>query len=211
MKETEVKKTNKKEYEKITFPLKDIELYSSFQEGMDYGDKLDLVDVDDMKEEDKFPIFSDALFKSVFGNTNRKKYICKFLSYYLKDVTVEELEKNIVFLKNEQDKTSMDDKARRIDLLAQIGNMKIDIEVNNCGTPEMMERNIEYLCREYVGRSKSGKKERHDYVIGIFINNFTDKSGLDFDVAGIKNSKGKLIFDKLIILQIFLPTLLIIS
>ena len=115
--------------DEITFKLKDINLNSAFDKKyMDYGDKIKWVEVKDLKEDDKLPIFSDVLFKSVFGNTNRKKYLCKFLSYYFKDVTVEELEENIIFLKNEQDKTNVDDKARRVDLLTQIGNAKVNID-----------------------------------------------------------------------------------
>ncbi len=136
-----------------------------------------------------------------------KKYLCKFLSYYFKDVTVEELEENIVFLKNEQDKTNVDEKARRVDLLTQIGNLKINIEINNCGTKEMMERNIEYICRTYGEQSKSGTKEKHDFVIAFNINNFTSRDGYDFDIWAFRNSEGKLKFDKIIIIQIYLPTL----
>ena len=115
--------------DEITFKLKDIELDSAFSKNnMDYGDKMEWVRVENLEKDDKLPIFSDVLFKSVFGNTNRKKYLCKFLSYYFKDVTIEELEENIVFLKNEQDKTNVDDKARRVDLLTQIGNMRINVD-----------------------------------------------------------------------------------
>ncbi len=58
----------------ISFKLKDIELDSAFsEENMDYGDKMKWVKVENLKEDDKLPIFSDVLFKSVFGNTNRKK------------------------------------------------------------------------------------------------------------------------------------------
>ena len=115
--------------DEITFKLKDIELDSLFsKKNMDYGEKMEWVRVENLEKDDKLPIFSDVLFKSVFGNTNRKKYLCKFLSYYFKDVTVEELEENIIFLKNEQDKTNVDDKARRVDLLTQIGNAKVNID-----------------------------------------------------------------------------------
>ena len=202
------KTIDKKDVEKITFRLKDIKLFSIFnEENMNYGEKINLVKKEDLKEEDKLPIFSDTFFKAIFSNTNRLKYICKFLSYYLEDVTVEELLEIITLVKNEEDKTNESDKARRVDLLAQVGNMKINLEVNNCGTKEMMERNIEYICRIYGEQSKSGEQEKHDFCIAFNLNNFTPKDGKDFDVWGIKDNEGNLVFDKFIIFQIYLPAL----
>ena len=190
------------------FKLKNLGLSSIFdKENMNYGSKIELIKKEDLKEGDKLPIYSDTFFHAMFSNTNRLKYLCKFLSYFFEDVTCEELEKVTTLVKNEEDKTNDNDKARRVDLLAQVGDMKINLEVNNCATKETMERNLEYLCRLYGEQVTSGKSEEHAFCIQFNLNNFAPTNGRDFEICCIRTEEGRLAFEKFIIVQIYLPAL----
>ena len=123
---------------------------------------LKLKKLEDMGENEKPSILSNTMFKTMFYNSKRLKYSVKFISYYL-DISYEELIKNIRLVKSELDKESNDMKEERSDYVAEINNSKINIEVNNTNSVEVMERNLEYAFRLYGERVRIGKKYNNIY------------------------------------------------
>ena len=188
--------------------LKDLDLKSTFDD-VDLESGIKLIKSKDLKKEDKLPIYSDVMFHTMFNNTNRIKYVCKFLSYFFDDTSYEDLLEKIVLLKDEEDRSNIESKARRVDLLLQVGNVKVNLEVNNCPTKDIMERNLEYISKVYGEGSKSGeKKERHHYCIQFNLNNFTRKNNKEsIEIYAFRNSRGEILSEKLIVVQIYLPEL----
>ena len=182
--------------------LHDLEL--SFKDSISLGEK---------KEGEKLSILSDSMMKAMFQNENRLKYSAKLLSYFL-DVSYEELLDNIHLSKNELDKERERDLNRRGDYVAFINGSFVNIEVNNNGSLETFERNIEYAHRLYarkVKRKKKGNEEQIVYtqVIQLNLNNFSfvgnDKI---VDIYCVQNDEELKLTDKLIFIQIYVPNLM---
>ena len=114
---------------------------------------------------------SDTMFKTMFFNTNRLKYSTKLLSYFL-EVSYEELLDNIVLTKNELDQEKEDTKGERSDFVAIIDDIKINIEVINNSSREIMERNIEYAHRLYAEKVIVASDYNYNQVIQVNLNNF---------------------------------------
>ena len=112
--------------------------------------------------------------------------------------------------KNELDKEYNDTKEERSDYVCDINGSKINIEVNNNDSVETMYRNMEYAFRLYNEKVKIGKKYKSLYnqVIQINLNNYSfignDKI---IDTYSFQNDKGIVLNDKIIILEIYVPTL----
>ena len=119
----------------------------------DYIIKLDKLSVGK-----KISIFSNAMFMTMFQNEERLIYSALLASYFIEDITFEELLKKLVLVKNELDKNYEKKKGLRSDYVAQIGNSKLNIEINNNYTLEVMERNIEYAFRLYANKVNRGSK-----------------------------------------------------
>ena len=177
---------------------------------LSYQDKIDLKE---KEEGEKISILSDSMMKTMFQNENRLKYSAKLLSYYL-DISFEELLENIHLSKNELDKEKESDKNRRGDYVAFINGSSVNIEVNNNGTLETLERNIEYAHRLYAKKVKrrKGKKEEevlYTQVIQLNLNNFSfvgnDKI---VDIYCVQNDEKLKLTDKLIFIQIYIPNLM---
>ena len=166
--------------------------------------KLNKVELTKIKEGEKISIVSDSMFKTMFQNEKRKKYSCKFLSYFI-DVSYEDLLKNLHLEKNELDKNKEKEKGLRCDYVAKIDDVKINIELNNNSDVSVMERNIEYANRLY--ESKRGKYE-YNQVIQFNINNFSFEGNEKIiDIYRMQNEEGLRLHNKIIIVQIYLPNL----
>jgi len=177
-----------------------------------YNKKIDKeysVDLGKLNKGEKASILSDTMFKTMFQNSNRLKYSCKFLSYYL-DISYEELLGNIKLVKNEIDKKYENDKGRYCDYVATIKGSTINIEVNNNSDVKVMERNMEYAHRLYASkvRRKSSGELEYTQVIQFNLNNFSfvgnDKI---IDKYFIQNEEGIRLNNKLIFIQIYVPNL----
>lgn len=154
-------------------------------------------------------ILSDTMFKTMFQNSNRLKYSCKFLSYYL-DISYEELLKNIRLSKNEIDKKYENDKGRFCDYVATINGATVNIEVNNNSNVEVMERNMEYAHRLYASKikRKSNGEMEYSQVIQFNLNNFAfEGNDKIIDRYFIQNEEGIRLNNKLIFIQIYIPNL----
>ena len=171
--------------------------------------KKNSVEITKLKKGEKASILSDSMFKAMFLNSKRIKYSAKFLSYYL-DISYEDLLKNIKLTKNELDKDFKDTKGERSDYVAEVDGTKINIEVNNNRSKEVMERNMEYAHRLYSEMIKEGDDYKYKYnqVIQFNLNNFSfignDKI---IDIYTIRNDEGLILNNKLIFIQIYIPNL----
>lgn len=169
----------------------------------------DCIPLDELKEGEKISILSDSMLKTMFQNEKRIKYSAKFISYYL-DISFEELLNNIHLSKNELDKDNEDKKGLRCDYVAYIDGTSINIEVNNNGSVDVLERNMEYAHRLYSRLVIRDKKE-NDYtqVIQFNLNNFSFV-GIDkiYDMYLIQNDSHTTLSKKLIFIQIYIPNLI---
>ena len=175
--------------------------------------KVDAIKMGERRKGMKVSLMSDAMMKAMFQNESRIKYSAKLLSYFI-NVSYEELLKNMHLDKNELDKDKEFSKGERADFVADIGDAKISIEVNNNSGAEIMERNIDFSNRLYSSKVKRGKTEEgNNYeftnTIQLNINNFAfvgnDKI---IDIYGIQNDVKIRLSDKNIIIQIYIPNLM---
>lgn len=178
-------------------------------EGIDQNHKyiIPMKPLDTITEKEKFSIFSDSMFKTMFANENRKKYACKLLSYIL-DISYEELLKTLEFGKNELDKRKEKEKGERADFVAYINNSAIDIEINCNDKIETLERNIEYMNRLYSKKVEKGKRYDYRQSLLININNFAYKGKEQVKyISYLKDNENEALTDKLIVVQIYIPNL----
>jgi len=165
------------------------------------------VKLEKIKEDEKISILSDIMFKTMFQTSGREQYPSKFISYYT-SYSFEELMNNLIFEKNELDKTVSNKKGLRCDFVGAIDGVKLNIEINNNSSLETMERNIAYAFRLYA--SKVNKDSDYDYtkVIQFNINNFAfEENDKIIDIFSIQNNDNLSITDKIIIVQIYIPNL----
>ena len=158
------------------------------------------------KQDEKYPIVFDGMFKTMFQDERKIKYACKLISYLI-DVPYEELLKNLKLVKNEANKNKSSDRNLRCDFIAEIGNSKINIEINNNSSQSVMERNLEYANRLYVPVENAKNKE-YMQVIQINLNNFAYENIKDtVDYYFLQNKKGVLLTEKLQYIFIYLPNI----
>ena len=165
------------------------------------------VEIKKLKKGEKPSIMSDTMFKTMFFHTNRLKYSAKLLSYYL-DISYEELLSSIVLTKNELDKEKENSKGERSDYVAIFDNTRINIEVNNNSSLEVMERNMEYAHRLYAEKVKVSSTYSYNQVIQLNLNNFSfEGNDKIVDIYSVQNKEGLVLNNKLIFIQIYIPNL----
>ena len=167
----------------------------------DYRIKLDELSVGE-----KISIFSNAMFMAMFQNEARLIYSALLASYFIEDITFEELLENLILVKNELDKNVSKKKGLRSDYVASINGTKLNIEINNNYSVEVMERNIEYVFRLYASKVNRGEKGDYTQVVQINLNNFSfEGSNKIIDIYTLKNEDGINLTNKIIIVQIYVP------
>ena len=80
----------------------------------------------------------------------------------MEDITYEELLDNLVLVKNEFDKSAENKKGLRCDYVADIRGSKLNIEINNNYSKEVLERNLEYSFRLFLNNNKRGKGSEYN-------------------------------------------------
>ena len=160
-----------------------------------------------IKENEKISILSDVMFKTMFQTKGREKYPSKFISYYT-DYSFENLKNNLIFDKNELDKEFVNKKSLRCDYVSSIDRIKLNIEINNNSSLEIMERNMEYAFRLYSSNTLKGSNYDYTKVIQFNINNFSfKKNDKIVDIFTISNDEGIKLTDKIVFIQIYVPNL----
>jgi len=189
--------------------IRDYDKLYLYEMGVSCEFRLDLKRWEDLGENEKPSILSNTMFKTMLYNTKRLKYSAKLISYFI-DVSYLELLSSMKLVKNELDKDYNDSKEERSDFVAEVGDTKINIEINNNDSIETMERNMEYAHRLYAERVKIGEsyKGKYNQVIQLNINNFAFK-GNDkiIDIYSFQNDCGIVLNKKIIIIEIFVPNL----
>ena len=158
----------------------------------------------EMTEYDQISIVSNAMFFTMLGNSERKRFICKLLSGLL-DVSFEELMENSDYYKNEFDKDTVDAKSERGDLILTINNDFISVEMN---LRDETQRNVDYTDKLYRSKVKVGSKYVYPKVLSINLNNFYYEA-LDkpIDTFYTQNDDNVVLVDKTYI-QVYLPLLM---
>lgn len=142
----------------------------------------------EVKEDEQISIISDAMFKTMLNNEKRLKFPCKLLSTIL-DISYEELLENLILVKNEFDKDSIESKGERGDFLAKIGENYISIEMN---VRDTLDRNIEYLDRVSRSKVKIGSQYVYPASIQINLNNFHfENHNRVIEVYKLQNNEGE--------------------
>ena len=77
--------------------------------------------IDNHTSREKISILFDGMWKAMIYNTNRLKYSCKLLSYYL-NIPYGELLKSLSLGKNELDKRNINNKGQRADYVTNYEN-----------------------------------------------------------------------------------------
>ena len=173
----------------LTVTYKDAINYKKFKEG----------------KADKLTICYDPMFKYMFFNTNKLKYSAKLISLII-DTPYEKLLKNIKLLKNEYDKDRLDDIASRGDFIADIGESKVLIEINNQDKTKkyksVFERDLGYQHKVYLSENRSGEEYKYNTTLLINMNNFYFEE-LDnwYQVFTINDGKGIKYTEKIIIIN----------
>ena len=166
------------------------------------------IELNELIDGEKISIFSNAMFMTMFQNERRKIYSALLASYFLDNITVEELLENLILVKNELDKNVEKKKGLRSDYVALINGTKLNIEINNNHSLDIMERNIEYAFRLYANKVNRGRKSKYTQVIQINLNNFSFiGNNKIIDIYTLKNEESLNLTNKIIIFQIYVPNL----
>ena len=98
----------------------------------------------DIKKGDIMPMVSDVMFHTMLNNSNRKKYVSYLLSLVLEE-DYKEILNSIEFVKDEIDKENIYESKKTVDLVCKVKDKIYNVEMNNNGGIESLERNISYL------------------------------------------------------------------
>lgn len=160
------------------------------------------------KEGFKLSLISDAMFQAMFNNDKRIKYPAKLFSF-LFTIPFEELVTNLRLRKENMNKKHENDYGGRRDFVAEFESTLLNIEMNNNDRVETMHRNNAYLFDLYLSKLESGKKNQNfSKSIQININNFAFVGNDDVIEANyLRNEKGEVLTDKIMIINIYLPNL----
>lgn len=163
--------------------------------------------IDNHTSREKISILFDGMWKAMIYNTNRLKYSCKLLSYYL-NIPYGELLKSLSLGKNELDKRNINNKRQRADYIANYKNICINIEINNNDNEEIMKRNREYRHRLQSQKVKVGDDYDYADVLQLHINNFAFEGKEDIKyIHYLKDKDGDLECDNEIVAHIYVPNL----
>ena len=165
------------------------------------------IELSKITEGKKISIISDVMFKTMFQNTSRLKYSCFLISNFI-EVDYDDLLDNLVLVSNELDKDKVSSKAERCDYVANINGALINIEINNRSSRKVIERNIDYVVREYSSNIKSGEDYNYTQSIQINLNNFYYE-GRDniIEYYTLSDDSGVALTSKIIIVNVYLPLL----
>ncbi len=198
------KKPIQREIKDISFILKNIG-------GQDrvFLDKLHKVtkgrfenkDPDKLTPDDQISITSDTMFSTMFCNESRKEYPCRMLADFL-GIDFEYLMEHSHYYKNVFDRSSVESKGQRGDLVLEIEGNYILVEMNN---DDVHQRNEEYSDHMYSSYIKVGEEYIYPLVLSLSLNNFYYEE-IDEPVLVFWNqTDNQLSYSKKVRVHVFLP------
>ena len=122
---------------------------TELKENKDYVVKLEK-----LKEGEKISVVSDAMFEVMINNEERLKYA----SYLIFKLFQWNNPKQLHLRKTEIDKEYLQEKGKRVDFVAEVGEELINIEMNNNASEVTFLRNFKYMSGIYQGKVRRGKK-----------------------------------------------------
>ena len=158
----------------------------------------------ELTDEDQISIISDAMFKTMLCNSERKMYVCKLLSELL-NVPYDYLMENSEYYKNEFDRDHVDAKSERGDLVLKINDDYVTVEMN---MRDETKRNVEYADRLYRSKIRVGSEYIYPSVLSINFNNYYYEEYEEdtMQVFHMQTDKGVCLVKKSYV-QIYLPLL----
>jgi len=160
--------------------------------------KRKMMPLDKLAPEDMIPITFNSMFKAMIYNSNRTKYPIHILKYFLE----ENIDK-LLLTKTEVDLNTYENKEMRVDFVACVKDMCINIEMNRKNT---LGRNANYLSRLCSKKVKRGKS--YDYLKGLQINlnDFEPPHNKTMDIYKTVNSEDDVLIPQIFV-NIYLPNL----
>ena len=159
----------------------------------------------DVNKGDIMPMVSDVMFHTMLNNSNRKKYVSYLLSLVLEE-DYKEILNSVEFVKDELDKENIYESKKTVDLVCKVKDKIYNVEMNNNGGIESLERNISYLNDLYKSSMKVGREYNYNYCIQIDINNFNFKGNKRvIERFKLRDEEGEVLTDKIKYIYIYLP------
>ena len=159
----------------------------------------------DVNKGDIMPMVSDVMFHTMLNNSNRKKYVSYLLSLVLEE-DYKEILNSVEFVKDELDKENIYESKKTVDLVCKVKDKIYNVEMNNNGGIESLERNISYLNDLYKSSMKVVREYNYNYCIQIDINNFNFKGNKRvIERFKLRDEEGEVLTDKIKYIYIYLP------
>ena len=150
------------------------------------------------------PAVSDIMFRVMFNNSKRKKYVSYLLSLIL-NKDYEEILNSIEFEKDNLDKDNYFTKGETVDFICKIEGIYYGIEMNCNPNISALERNISYVGNIYRSSLKS-ERYKYNTVIQLNFNNF-NFNGEEREIIeyALRDEIGEILTDKIKIIYISIP------
>ena len=151
-----------------------------------------------LKPGEIIPINFDYVFNNIFNNKDNIDILENFLAIYF-DRPIEDIrghiKLNIRELSNEN-KKEMDN---QVDINLELDGKIINIELNNNGSQDILERNIVYLCKIHGKQLKYGEKDysKIGYSYQINLNNFRCNEKDIKEEYYLKSKSGRILSEKI--------------
>ena len=103
------------------------------------------------------PLYTDVMFKAVFGSPDSIKFVTYFLSSYF-EIPYEELEGNVEIMNPEVPTKILKSKKKTLDVKLKLNDEYVLIEMNCFNKNMTLTRNLVYLMQEYSYQFKRNNK-----------------------------------------------------
>ena len=139
----------------------------------------------------------DAVFKKIMSEN--KDILGKVLETILKKEI-----KDFKILNNELNKSKINEKGRKVDLLIETEEEYIDIEVNSAYNSHILNRNFGYGCQIYCTSIKKGEKNKKYKKVYVINLNWNKNKKYDKEDSYIKNQNNEIKSDALLYCEIYM-------
>ncbi len=154
--------------------------------------------IKEFKEEDMMPITVNHMFKAMLYNSNRLKYPIHILKYFL-----EENPLDLILTKTELDINTYGEKEMRVDFVATIKDLFVNIEMNRKNT---LGRNAHYLFRLCSKKVTQGSGYEYLKGLQINLNDFEPPHDKTMDVFITENRMDDMLIPQIFV-NIYIPNL----
>ena len=132
-----------------------------------------------LKEGELIPLTFDIMFTEIFNNPDNICILEEFISNYL-DIPLNLVIGNLKILSRRLSKEERYDSRKEVDLLLNYKGKKINIEMSNSASDDVINRNVVYLCKIHGRQLKTNdiNYSKINDTIQIMFNNFDTDNDL---------------------------------